>query len=90
MKKSKRLELDNEQLDRVASLAMEEKKPFGIIQTEFGLVEKEVVEIMKKRLQPQEFEAWKKKLAPKKAIAPKIDDFDEDLDGKYYIKNKFD
>ncbi len=90
MKKSKRLELDNDQLDKVASLAMEEKKPFGIIQSEFGLVEKEVVEIMKKRLQPQEFEAWKKKLAPKKAIVQKIDDFEEDLAGKYYIKNKFD
>jgi hypothetical protein len=35
---------------------------------------------------------WKKKaIASKPKPKPlKIDDFDEDLDGKYYIKNKLD
>ena len=89
MTKSKHSELDNYQITRIVSLALEEKKPFGLIQSEFGIVEKEVVEIMRKRLNPSEFEVWKKRVAPKKP-APKPDDFDEDLDGKYYIKNKFD
>jgi hypothetical protein len=34
---------------------------------------------------------WKRKLLQINKPKPiKIDDFDEDLDGKYYIKNKLD
>jgi tRNA A37 threonylcarbamoyladenosine dehydratase len=49
---------------------------------EFGLVEKEVLEIMKKVA--EKFEMWKKKAAANKPKPKpiKIDDFDEDLDGK--------
>jgi hypothetical protein len=55
---------------------------------EFGLVEKEVLEIMKKKMPAEKFEMWKKKAAANKPKPKpiKIDDFDEDLDGKYYIK----
>ena len=37
MKKSKRVELDNEQLERVISMAQEEKKPFEVLKAEFGI-----------------------------------------------------
>ncbi len=90
MKKSKRVELDNEQIERVISMAQEEKKPFEVIKVEFGISENEVTEIMKKRLSKDNFELWKKKVtASKPKPKPIIDDFD-DLDSKYYIKNKFD
>ncbi|MFD1604876.1 DUF2805 domain-containing protein [Flavobacterium artemisiae] len=92
MKKSNRKELTWEQTERVVSLALEEKNPFEVIKKEFGLAEKEVLEIMKKKMPLEKFEMWKKKaIANKPKPKPiKIDDFDEDLDGKYYIKNKFD
>ncbi|HQX02949.1 MAG TPA: TIGR03643 family protein [Flavobacterium sp.] len=90
MKKSKRVELDNEQIERVISMAQEEKKPFEVIKVEFGISENEVTEIMRKRLSKDNFELWKKKVtASKPKPKPIIDDFD-DLDSKYYIKNKFD
>ena len=90
MKKSKRVELDNEQIERVISMAQEEKKPFEVIKVEFGISENEVTEIMRKRLSKDNFELWKKKVtASKPKPKPLIDDFD-DLDSKYYIKNKFD
>ncbi|WP_396182919.1 TIGR03643 family protein [Flavobacterium sp.] len=90
MKKSKRVELDNEQVERVISMAQEEKKPFEVIKVEFGISENEVTEIMRKRLSKDDFELWKKKVtASKPKPKPIIDDFD-DLDSKYYIKNKFD
>ena len=90
MKKSKRVELDNEQIERVISMAQEEKKPFEVIKVEFGISENEVTEIMRKRLSKDDFELWKKKVtASKPKPKPIIDDFD-DLDSKYYIKNKFD
>jgi hypothetical protein len=46
---------------------------------------------MRKRLSKDNFELWKKKVtASKPKPKPVIDDFDDDLDSKYYIKNKFD
>ncbi len=92
MKKSKRIDLTWEQNEKLITLALEERNPFEIIKKEFGFAEKEVIEIMKKKLTADKFELWKKKaMASKpKPKPPKIDDFDDDLDGKYYIKNKFD
>lgn len=92
MKKSKHLELDNEKLERIVTMALEEKKPFDAIKNEFGLTEKEVTEIIKKKLTTEKFELWKKKTTVKKT-KPKplsLDDFDDELEGKYYIKNKLD
>ena len=92
MKRSKHIELTRDQSEKLVSLALEERNPFEIIKKEFGLAEKEVLEIMKKKLTADKFELWKKKAiaAKPKPKAPKFDEFDEELDGKYYIKNKFD
>ena len=92
MKKSKSLELDYEQLERLVSMAQEERKPFEVIKVEFGVAEKEVIEIMRKRLPKDKFELWRQKASASKP-KPKpmiIDDFEEELNGKYYIKNKID
>lgn len=92
MKKSNRTELDREALDRIVTLAQEEKKPFEEIKKIFGLSEKEVTEIMRKKLSADNFELWKKKTAAKKP-KPKPQNFtnieDDDLDSKYYFRNKF-
>jgi uncharacterized protein (TIGR03643 family) len=91
MKKSKRVELDNEQLERVISMAQEERKPFEVLKAEFGITENEVTELMRKRLSKDNFELWKKKvIASKPKPKPMVDDDLDDLDGKYYMKNKFD
>lgn len=92
MKKSKRVELDSEQIERVVSMAQEERKPFEVLKAEFGITENEVTELMRKRLSKDNFELWKKKVtASKPKPKPMTNDFDDDdLDSKYYIKNKFD
>jgi len=90
MKKSSRNELEREAIDRIVTLAQEEKKPFDEIKKEFGLSEKEVTEIMHKRLSPDDFELWKKKVAARKPKPKPMNSFEDDeLDSKYYIKNKF-
>lgn len=92
MKKSKQIVLNWEQTEKLVTLALEERNPFEIIKKEFGFAEKEVLEIMKKKLTTEKYEMWKKKAqaAKPKPKPPKIDEFDDELDGKYYIKNKFD
>lgn len=92
MKKNKNIELTWDQNEKLVTLALEERNPFEIIKKEFGFSEQEIIEIMKKRLKGDKFDLWKKKAvaAKPKPKPQKIDDFDEDLDGKYYIKNKFD
>ena len=93
MKKRKISELDNETLERIVSMAQEEKKPYEVIKEEFGVVENDVNEIMRKKLNKENFELWKKKAIAGKP-KPKPMKFniieDDDLDSKYYIKNKFD
>jgi uncharacterized protein (TIGR03643 family) len=92
MRKSKIADLDRETLERLISMAQEERKPFEVIKEEFGIGENDVTELLRKRLSKDQFELWKKKVTASKP-KPKpinIDDFDEDLDGKYYLKNKFD
>ena len=92
MKKSSRKELTREETEKIVTFALEERNPFEVIKKEYGLSEKEVLDLMKKKMPAEKFEMWKKKaLASKPKPKPiKVDDFDEDLDGKYYIKNKFD
>lgn len=92
MRKSKIADLDRETLERLISMAQEERKPFEVIKEEFGINENEVTELLRKRLSKDQFELWKKKVTASKP-KPKqvnIDEFDDDLDGKYYLKNKFD
>ena len=90
MKKSSTKELDREALDRIVTLAQEEKKPFEEIKKIFGISEKEVTEIMRKKLSADNFEMWKKKTTAKKPNPMSFNSFeDDDLDSKYYIRNKF-
>lgn len=93
MKKKKISELDNETLERIVSMAQEERKPYEVLKEEFGITENDVNELMRKKLNKDNFELWKKKaVASKPKPKPvKINIIEEDeLDTKYYIKNKFD
>ncbi|UOK43822.1 MULTISPECIES: TIGR03643 family protein [Flavobacterium] len=93
MKKSKISEMDHETLNRIVTMAQEEKKPFEVIKEEFGISENDVTETMRKKLSKDNFELWKKKVTASKP-KPKPQKFndleDDDLDSKYYFKNKMD
>lgn len=93
MKKRKISEFDNETLERIVSMAQEERKPFEVVKEEFGVSENDVTELMRKKLSKDAFEIWKKKATASKP-KPKPLRFneieDDDLDSKYYFKNKFD
>ncbi len=93
MKKSKVLEFDKETTNRIVTMAQEERRPFEALKKEFGISENEVTEMVRKKLSKDNFELWKKKVATNKP-KPKFQKYneleDDDLDSKYYFKNKFD
>lgn len=93
MQKRKISEMDNETLERVVTMAQEEKKPFEVLKEEFGISENDVTELMRKKLSKDNFELWKKKVTASKP-KPKPLKFneieDDELDSKYYFKNKMD
>lgn len=93
MKKRKISELDTETLNKVLKMALEEKKPLDVLKEKYGLPEHEIIDFMKARLSEEKFDIWKKNAtASKQKPKPlKFDPLqDDDLDSKYYFKNKFD
>lgn len=93
MRKHRSKELTPEEIFKVVSIAQEERKPFEVLKLDFGLTENEVTELMRKRLSKDQFELWKKKVAaskPKPKMNQRMFDDDDELDAKYYFKNKFD
>lgn len=90
MRKSKIADLDSENLERLISMAQEERKPFEAIKEEFGISENEVTELIRKKLSKDNFELWKKKVTASKPKPKPVNDELDDLDDKYYMKNKFD
>ena len=92
MKNKKISELDNQTVEKVVVMAQKKKKPFEVLKNEFGLTEHDITDLMYKRLSEKEFEIWKKKAIsskpkPKPIKYSKLED--DDLDSKYYFKDKF-
>ena len=90
MKKRKISELNYETVERIITMAREEKRPLEAIKNEFGYNEKEITDLLKKKFSAEEYDMWKKRVMMKKPKPKFIDDDLDELDSKYYFKNKFD
>lgn len=55
-------ELTERDQDRVIEMAWEDRTPFEAIQHQFGLVEKEVIQLMRKTLKSSSFKLWRKRV----------------------------
>lgn len=47
------------EIDRVIEMAWEDRTPFEAIETQFGLNEKDVIELMRTELKPGSFRLWR-------------------------------
>jgi uncharacterized protein (TIGR03643 family) len=54
--------LTEESIDRIIGMAWEDRTPFEAIYYQFGIREKEVVEIMRQHLRRSSFEMWRKRV----------------------------
>ena len=48
-------------------MAWEDRTPFGAIEVQFGLPEKEVIKLMRRSLKPSSFRLWRKRVTGRKA-----------------------
>ena len=55
-------ELSPIDIDRIIEMAWEDRTPFEAIQMQFGLLEKEVIALMRKSLKRNSFELWRKRV----------------------------
>ena len=51
-----------EEKDRIIEMAWEDRTPFEALHHQFGLLEKEVVALMRKELKRASFERWRKRV----------------------------
>ncbi|MBE9179864.1 TIGR03643 family protein [Oculatella sp. LEGE 06141] len=56
-------DLDSETIDRVIEMAWEDRTPFEAIALQFGLLEKEVIALMRREMKPSSFRMWRKRVS---------------------------
>lgn len=72
-------ELTERDQDRVIEMAWEDRTPFEAIQHQFGLPEKEVIQLMRKTLKSSSFKLWRKRVnsgVSQKHLKKRSDDID--------------
>lgn len=57
--------LTPEDIDRIIQMAWEDRTPFEAIQVQFGLKEKDVIELMRKQMRRSSFEMWRERMKGK-------------------------
>ena len=53
--------ISQQDIDRIIEMAWEDRTPFEAIELQFGLLEKEVIDIMRKHLKNSSFKMWRKR-----------------------------
>lgn len=58
--------MDSKDIDRIIEMAWEDRTPFEAIEMQFGLNEKEVIELMRKEMKASSFRMWRKRVTGRK------------------------
>lgn len=61
-----------EETDRIIAMAWEDRTPFEAILIQFGLSEKEVIELMRSNLKPSSWRLWRKRVHGRKTKFQKL------------------
>ena len=56
-------ELSRQDCDRIIEMAWEDRTPFGAIELQFGLKEKDVIALMRREMKPSSFRMWRKRVS---------------------------
>ncbi|MBT8294907.1 MAG: TIGR03643 family protein [Gramella sp.] len=59
MKIAEEFEFDERQIDRIISMAWEDRTTFEAIEFQFGLTEKQVITFMREQMHPRNWRKWR-------------------------------
>jgi uncharacterized protein (TIGR03643 family) len=58
--------MDTKDIDRIIEMAWEDRTTFEAIKIQFGLNEKEVIELMRREMKASSFRMWRKRVTGRK------------------------
>ena len=67
--------MNNRELDRIIEMAWEDRTSFDAIAFQFGISEKEVIDIMRRELKASSFKRWRKRVQNRSTKHAKKRDF---------------
>ena len=76
MKKPDRI-LKEEDIDRIIEMAWEDRTTFDAITFQFGISEKQVIELMRRNLKPGSWRLWRKRVQGRKTKHAALRNFTE-------------
>ncbi len=79
------MELEEKTISRIIEMAWEDRTTFEAIEVQFGLKEKDVIEIMRKHMKASSFRMWRKRVSGRKTKHLKKRDFKL---GRFKSKNQ--
>ena len=77
MKIIEKYNLDEIAIDRIIGMAWEDRTPFEAIEFQFGLTEKEVIQLMKQQMHLRNWKKWRARVQGRKTKHQKLRTFDE-------------
>lgn len=66
MKISKKYALDERSIDRIIEMAWEDRTPFDAIEAQFGVPERDVIELMRQEMKLSSWKMWRKRVQGRK------------------------
>ncbi|BAY46112.1 hypothetical protein NIES4073_65030 [Kalymmatonema gypsitolerans NIES-4073] len=60
-------ELGSETIDRIIEMAWEDRTPFEAIEEQFGLQEKQVIDLMRREMKASSFQMWRERVSGRKS-----------------------
>ena len=61
-----RSNLNNNAIDRIIEMAWEDRTPFEAIKLQYGLYEKNVIQLMRREMKESSFKMWRKRVSGRK------------------------
>lgn len=62
MKIAEKYTLSEQDIDRIIEMAWEDRTPFEAIESQFGIPEKEVIELMRQEMKLSSWKMWRKRM----------------------------
>lgn len=77
MKPEKKYQLSERDIDRIIEMAWEDRTPFDAIEVQFGIPEKDIIQLMRREMKPSSWRMWRERVQGRNTKHQKKRNFDE-------------